>query len=72
MFEKPGIIATEELMEVMGAMPCKVTREEFQPMEPEEVDRALTSASLAKYMLDLCPSWFIMAVWKECMIWSGC
>lgn len=45
-------------------MACKVTREEFQPMEPEEVDRALAPASLAKYMLDLYPSWFIMAVWK--------
>lgn len=41
-------------MEVMVTMSCKVIYEEFQPVEPEEVDRALLAVSL--YVMPTCMS----------------
>lgn len=42
-------------MEVMVTTSCKVICEEFEPVEPEKVDRALSAASLTTCMLDPCP-----------------
>lgn len=38
---------------------CKVIWEEFESMEPEEVDKAPLAANSASCVLDQCPSWLI-------------
>lgn len=36
-----------ESVELVGAMSCKVAWEAFEPIEPKEVDKSLSAASLA-------------------------
>lgn len=54
-----------------GGYVLQVIWEAFKPVEPEEVDRALSAATMASCVLDPCLSWLIKASRRECVSRSG-
>lgn len=58
-----------ESMEVIRTTSYKVIWAKCEPVEPEEVDRALSAAGLATCVLDLCPSWLMKASQERMHEW---
>uniref|UniRef100_A0A8D0DWT2 Reverse transcriptase domain-containing protein n=1 Tax=Salvator merianae TaxID=96440 RepID=A0A8D0DWT2_SALMN len=53
-------VSTEnDSVEVTGAHLCPVIWEEFEPVTPDEVDKAKGAVSSATCLLDPCPSWLV-------------
>lgn len=52
-------------IEVVGGLHLS----QFEPIEPEQIDRSLSTVTSATCMLDTCPTWHIKTEWEGIYNW---